>query len=44
MYGKTTMGIIRSTFIIDKDGNIEKSWKNVKVEGHVMAVLNYLKG
>lgn len=43
MYGKVTKGIIRSTFIIDEEGNIEKEWKNVKVDGHVEAVINYFK-
>lgn len=43
MYGKTTMGIIRSTFVIDKDSNIEKIYRNVKVNGHVEKVLCGLK-
>ena len=42
MYGKKYMGIIRSTFLLDKDGEIEKSWTNVKVKGHVDEVLNAL--
>ncbi len=44
MYGRTTKGIIRSTFIINENGEIEKSWKNVKVDGHIRTVLDYLKG
>ena len=43
MYGKVTKGIIRSTFVINENGEIEKAWKNVKVDGHVQAVLDYLK-
>ncbi len=43
MYGKVTKGIIRSTFIINENGEIEKAWKNVKVDGHVQAVIDYLK-
>ncbi|GGS60010.1 putative peroxiredoxin [Planobispora rosea] len=35
MYGKTTLGVIRSTFVIDPDGKIEKSLYNVKATGHV---------
>ena len=35
MYGKKYMGIERSTFIIDGEGNIEKEWRKVKVKGHV---------
>lgn len=33
-YGKTTVGLIRSTFLIGKDGKIEASWSPVKVDGH----------
>ena len=42
MYGKKYMGIERSTFLLDKDGNIEKEWRKVKVNGHVDEVLEYL--
>ena len=42
MYGRKYMGIERSTFILDKDGNIEKEWRKVKVKGHVDEVLSYL--
>lgn len=35
LYGKTTVGVIRSTFIIDADGAIEKAYYNVKATGHV---------
>ena len=34
-YGKTYMGIQRSTFIIDKNGKIAAVWGNVKVKGHI---------
>jgi len=43
MYGKKTMGIVRSTFLIGPDGTIKKVWKNVKVDGHDEAVLSALK-
>lgn len=39
MYGKKYMGIIRSTFIIDSEGNVAHSWTKVKVQGHVDDVL-----
>ena len=39
MYGRKYMGIERSTFIIDENGTILKSWPKVKVPGHVDDVL-----
>ena len=39
MYGKTYMGIERSTFIINGKGLIVKEWRKVKVAGHVSEVL-----
>lgn len=44
LYGKVSMGIIRSTFIIDEKGKIEHVWRKVKVKGHVIEVLDALKG
>lgn len=44
MYGRKYMGIERSTFILDENGNIEKEWRKVKVKGHVDAVIDYLSG
>ena len=43
MYGKQVLGIERSTFIIDKDGKLMHEWRKVKVDGHVIEVLNHLK-
>jgi peroxiredoxin Q/BCP len=46
MYGKKSMGIQRSTFLIDADGKVAKVWKAVKVDGHdehVLAALKELK-
>jgi peroxiredoxin Q/BCP len=43
MYGRETEGIIRSTFLIDKEGKIVKAWYNVKAKGHVENVLKELK-
>ena len=40
--GREFMGIIRSTFLIDKKGKILKVWKNVKVKGHAEEVLKIL--
>ncbi|MFN3870451.1 MAG: peroxiredoxin [Aquificaceae bacterium] len=39
MYGKEREGIIRSTFLISKEGNILKAFYNVKVKGHVESLL-----
>lgn len=39
MYGKTYMGIERSTFLIGSDGKIVEAWHKVKVPGHVDKVL-----
>jgi peroxiredoxin Q/BCP len=35
MYGKTVTGVIRSTFVIDENGTIERAMYNVKATGHV---------
>ena len=43
LYGKTYMGIVRSTFIIDKIGIVQKIFTKVKVKGHVDEVLESLK-
>jgi len=39
MYGRTYMGIERSTFVIDEKGKIAKIYPKVKVDGHAEAVL-----
>lgn len=39
MYGKKSMGIERSTFLIDGQGNLARIWRKVKVPGHVDEVL-----
>ncbi|MGH9362917.1 MAG: thioredoxin-dependent thiol peroxidase, partial [Thermoanaerobaculia bacterium] len=39
LYGKTRMGIQRSTFLIDRDGTVRKVWKKVNVDGHDEEVL-----
>jgi len=42
MYGKTSLGIQRSTFLIDRDGKVRKAWKKVSVDGHDEQVLEAL--
>ncbi|MGZ8364627.1 MAG: peroxiredoxin, partial [Caulobacteraceae bacterium] len=44
MYGRTYMGIDRSTFLIGPDGVIRRIWRKVKVPGHVQEVLEAVKG
>ena len=43
MYGKTYMGIERTTFLIGKDGAIKKIFRKVKPEGHAEEVYEALK-
>ena len=39
MYGKTFMGLARTTYLIGPDGVVARRWDNVKVDGHAEAVL-----
>lgn len=39
MYGKRTVGVIRSTFIIGADGRLERAWYSVRSDGHAARVL-----
>lgn len=43
MYGKKSIGIQRSTFLVDTDGTIAKVWPRVSVEGHDKAVLEAVR-
>ena len=43
MYGKTSMGIERATFLIDAAGNVRRIWRKVKVDGHVAEVLEAVR-
>lgn len=43
MYGKKSMGIQRSTYLIDSAGKVAKLWKRVKVDGHDEQVLEAIK-
>lgn len=42
-YGKTYMGIVRSTFLIGPDGKILQVWPKVRVKGHVEAVVEAVR-
>ena len=44
MYGKKSMGVQRSTFLIDSAGQVAKVWKKVQVDGHDDEVVEALKG
>ena len=44
MYGKTYMGIERSTFLIDAEGKVAKAWRKVKVPNHGMDVMGVARG
>lgn len=43
MYGKTSMGIERATFLIDAAGRIARIWRKVKVDGHVDEVVDAVR-
>ena len=43
LYGRTALGVERSTFLIDGQGIIRKAWRKVKVDGHDDQVLAALK-
>lgn len=43
MYGKEVQGIERSTFVINRKGEIAKEWRGVKVPGHVTEVLAFVQ-
>lgn len=44
LYGKKSIGIERTTFIIDEEGKIERIYRRVKVASHVANIVEYLKG
>ncbi len=43
MYGKTYMGIDRSTFLFDAEGRLARSWRRVRVPGHAIEVLEAVR-
>lgn len=44
LYGKVSMGVVRSTYIIDEQGRIEKVMPKVKPDTNAEEILNYLAG
>ena len=42
MYGKKTVGTIRSTFLVDEKGKVSRAWYNVRADGHAAKVLEEL--
>jgi thioredoxin-dependent peroxiredoxin len=38
-YGRTSVGVLRSTFLLDEQGRVERAWHNVKADGHAASVL-----
>lgn len=44
LYGKTSMGVVRSTYLIDEEGNIEKVWPKAKPDTNAQEIIDYLKG
>jgi thioredoxin-dependent peroxiredoxin len=42
-YGRTSVGVLRSTFLLDEDGRVERAWRNVKADGHAATVLSQLR-
>ena len=43
LYGKESLGIERSTFLIDEEGILRREWRKVKVKGHVEEVLEAVR-
>ena len=43
LYGRKFMGVVRSTFLIDKAGKLRGEWRKVKVAGHAEEVLEAVK-
>jgi peroxiredoxin Q/BCP len=44
MYGKMVMGVIRTTYVIDEEGNIQKVFKKVQTDTHTEQILKALEG
>jgi thioredoxin-dependent peroxiredoxin len=42
-YGRTSIGVLRSTFLVDEQGRVERAWHNVKADGHAAKVLDELE-
>jgi peroxiredoxin Q/BCP len=43
LYGRKYMGIVRSTFLIDRKGKLVREWRNVRIKGHIDNVLEASK-
>ncbi len=43
MYGRKTVGVIRSTFLLDEKGAVARAWYNVRADGHAEKVLEEIK-
>jgi thioredoxin-dependent peroxiredoxin len=41
-YGQTSIGVLRTTFLVDEQGHIQRAWHNVKADGHATQVLEAL--
>ncbi|MGA8297644.1 MAG: thioredoxin-dependent thiol peroxidase [Acidimicrobiales bacterium] len=42
LYGKKSVGVIRSTFVVGPDGRVERAWHHVRADGHAQKVLEAL--
>ncbi|RAP27607.1 peroxiredoxin [Candidatus Marinamargulisbacteria bacterium SCGC AG-343-D04] len=42
MYGRKYMGIVRTTYLLNEEGKVEKIWEKVKAKGHAQEILDYI--
>ncbi|GAA0729979.1 hypothetical protein GCM10008905_30680 [Clostridium malenominatum] len=42
MFGKTVLGVERSTFLIDEEGILKKIYRKVSVQNHIEELINFL--
>jgi thioredoxin-dependent peroxiredoxin len=42
-YGRKSVGVLRSTFLLGEDGRVDRAWHNVKADGHAAGVLSRLR-
>ena len=42
-YGRTSVGVLRSTFLLDEQGRVARAWHNVNADGHAATVLSQLQ-
>lgn len=42
LYGKTSMGVVRTTYLVDENGSIEKVWEKAKPDINAQEILTYL--